>query len=42
MRPATLLYERGAFVVIHECLGCGVQRRTRVSRDDDVSSFLSS
>jgi hypothetical protein len=42
MRPAALQYERGAFVVIHECLGCGVRRRNRVARDDDLSSLLAS
>jgi hypothetical protein len=40
MRPAALLYERGEFVVIHECVGCGVRRRNRAARDDDLSRLL--
>jgi RNHCP domain len=40
MRPVQLLYERGAFVVVHECTGCGVRRRNKASPDDDVSQLL--
>jgi hypothetical protein len=39
MRPAQLLYERDAFVVVHACTGCGAMRRCRASPDDDLSSF---
>jgi hypothetical protein len=40
MRPVGLLYERGQFVVVHECTGCGVRRRNRVAAGDDLSTLL--
>ena len=40
MRPAALLYERGEFVVVHECTACGVRRRNRASADDDLSPLM--
>jgi hypothetical protein len=40
MRPIGLLYERGEFVVVHECVGCGLRRRNGAAVDDDLSSLL--
>jgi hypothetical protein len=40
MQPVDLLYERGEFVVVHECTGCHLRRRNRAARDDDLSPFL--
>jgi 8-oxo-dGTP pyrophosphatase MutT (NUDIX family) len=40
MKPIGLLYERGEFVVVHECAGCGVKRRNRAAADDDLSRLL--
>jgi hypothetical protein len=40
MRPAGLLYERGEFVVLHECTGCGASRRNRTAAGDDLSALL--
>jgi hypothetical protein len=40
MQPIALLYERGAFVVVHVCTGCGARRRNRAAPDDDVSVLL--
>jgi RNHCP domain len=40
MEPVGLAYERGEFIVIHECTGCGEQRRNRASADDDVSALI--
>jgi hypothetical protein len=40
MAPAQLLYERGAFVIVHRCTGCGARRRCRTGRDDDLSVLL--
>jgi hypothetical protein len=34
MRPAELLYERGEFVIVHECAGCGARKRNRAAADD--------
>ena len=40
MQPVQVLYERGRFVVVHNCTGCGIRRRNRASPDDDLSQFL--
>jgi hypothetical protein len=40
MEPVGVLYERGAFVVVHECVGCGVTRCNRAAADDDVMRLL--
>jgi hypothetical protein len=40
MQPVQLLYERGQFVLVHVCTGCGVERPNKASRDDDLSQFL--
>ncbi len=40
MAPIGLLYERGRFVVVHECTGCGSKRRNRASARDDLTSLL--
>ena len=40
MAPVDLLYERGRFVIVHECTGCGLHRRNRASADDHVSVLL--
>jgi hypothetical protein len=40
MRPVELLYERGAFVVVHECTRCRLRRRNRTAVDDDLSPLL--
>jgi hypothetical protein len=40
MRPAQLLFERGRFVIVHRCTGCGVVRRCRCHPDDDLSTML--
>jgi hypothetical protein len=39
MGPVQLLYERDAFVIVHECVDCGATRRCRTSSDDDLTSF---
>jgi hypothetical protein len=40
MRPIGILYERHEFVVVHECVSCGLHRRNRAATDDDLSSLL--
>jgi hypothetical protein len=40
MRPVALLYERGEFVVVHECTACRFRRRNRAAPNDDVSVLL--
>jgi hypothetical protein len=40
MEPIAVLHERGEFVVLHRCTGCGAQRRCRTARDDDLSALL--
>jgi RNHCP domain-containing protein len=40
MEPVGLVCERGEFIVIHECTGCGERRRNRADADDDVSALL--
>ena len=40
MQPVALLYERGRFIVVHECTRCHVQRRNRADRNDDLSTLL--
>jgi len=40
MAPSRLLYERGEFVVVHRCTGCGLTRTNRVAADDDLSVLL--
>jgi len=40
MRPVTLLYERGEFLVVHACTGCGATRRNRTHAADDLSALL--
>jgi hypothetical protein len=40
MRPIGLLYERGEFVVVHQCVACGLRRRSRAASADDLSSLL--
>jgi len=39
MRPVQLLYERGEFVVVHQCTACGATKRCRTRADDDLTSF---
>jgi hypothetical protein len=40
MEPVGLLYERGEFVVVHECTGCRCRRRNRAGADDDVTVLM--
>lgn len=40
MEPVGLVYERGEFVVIHECTRCRAKRRNRAAADDDLSVLL--
>ncbi len=40
MEPVALLYERGAFIVVHECTRCGCRRRNRAGPDDNLSTLL--
>jgi hypothetical protein len=40
MQPVSLLYERGRFVIMHECTACGERRRNRAEGDDDLSELL--
>jgi hypothetical protein len=40
MEPIGLLHERGRFVVVHRCTGCGSTRRNRAAPDDDLSTLL--
>jgi hypothetical protein len=40
MEPADLLYERGEFIVVHRCTGCGLRRRCRTQPDDDLTTML--
>lgn len=36
MAPAQVLYERGEFVIVHECTACGHVKRNRAARGDAV------
>jgi hypothetical protein len=40
MAPVGLLYERGTFIVVHECTGCRFQRCNRAGPSDDLSPLL--
>jgi len=40
MRPIALLYEHGDFIVVHECVACGVRRRNRTAPNDSLSPLL--
>jgi hypothetical protein len=40
MRPVALVYERGEFVIVHECTVCGARRPNRASSDDDLAVLL--
>jgi RNHCP domain len=40
MEPIGLLYERGEFVVVHECVRCGLRRRNRAAAEDELSALL--
>jgi hypothetical protein len=40
MQPIGLLYERGEFVVVHECVRCGLRRRNRAAVEDDLTTLL--
>ena len=40
MEPVGLLLERGEFIVVHECTGCGRRRRNVAADDDDLSVLL--
>jgi hypothetical protein len=37
MRPVGVLYERGEFIVVHECTDCAALRRNRASPHDDLA-----
>jgi len=39
MQPVALLYERGTFVLVHECTRCRLRRRNRAHDHDDLSSL---
>ncbi len=38
MAPVDVLLERGRHVLVHRCQRCGVQRRCRTSKCDDLDS----
>lgn len=40
MQPVGLLYEKGRFIVVHECTRCRSLRRNRAAPDDDLSSLM--
>lgn len=40
MRPQSLELEGGEYVLTHKCEQCGGQKRNKVSKNDDISSFL--
>lgn len=40
MQPVRVLYERGEFVLEHECTACGHVRRNRASPSDDLTPLL--
>jgi hypothetical protein len=40
MKPVSLLYERGEFLVVHECTACGIRRRNHASPNDDLSLLM--
>jgi hypothetical protein len=40
MHPIGLLYELGEFVLVHECVRCGLRRRNRAAVDDDLAKLL--
>jgi hypothetical protein len=40
MEPVQLLYERGEFVIVHECTQCGARRRNRAARHDDIDQLI--
>lgn len=40
MEPVQLLHERGDFVMLHRCVGCGYERRNRTSPNDNIDVIL--
>ena len=40
MEPTQLLYERGEFVIVHECVECGHHRRNRAAANDNLSAIV--
>jgi hypothetical protein len=40
MQPVELRYERGEFVIVHQCTVCAQRRPNRAAPDDDLSSLL--
>ena len=40
MEPIGFLYERGEFIVVHACTGCGRVRRNRAAPDDHLDVLL--
>ena len=40
MAPVELRYERGEFMVVHECTGCGIRRRNRTAVADDLDTMF--
>ncbi len=40
MEPVGLLYERGKFIVVHECASCAVRRHSRADENDDLAVLM--
>ena len=40
MRPIRMEIHKGDFYVVHKCEKCGIERRTRMSRDDNRGAVL--
>lgn len=40
MRPMCLLKDGDDFVILHKCQKCGIERKNRTAKDDDLSVIL--
>jgi hypothetical protein len=40
MEPINVLYERGRYVIVHRCTGCGTRRRCRAADGDNITAWL--
>jgi hypothetical protein len=41
MRPKSLELIGGEYILTHQCVECGGEKRNKVSKNDDISGFLS-
>ncbi|MGC9046841.1 MAG: RNHCP domain-containing protein [Minisyncoccia bacterium] len=40
MEPIGIEIKRGQYIILHHCIKCGVKKRNKASRDDNISIFL--